>query len=342
MRETRAAVYARVACATQQAKHATMSQLEALRDHAASSGMKIVEEFTDEGYSGLRLDRPGLERIRDLAERLWNGTLESSEAHPVTAQYTEGQEILDGPEEDIGRPGPLGLEHPQADGPPVADVSEPEGVRRADIREEHLAEAGAPVRLPQGPDVDAGAVHVDDEHGEAAVFRHGGVGPGQHEAEVRVAGSAGPDLLPVDHPLGALRGRSGSNAGEVGARSRLAEELAPVVLAGEDAAQEPALLGSGPDGGDRGRHLVDRHEVAPGGGRPGRPQPPVDVGLAFRRHAEPAAAFGEVDPGQSEVELRPQERDVIGGVGIRVLARHSGTPNSGVPIGAAPLVTSTQ
>src|SRR5207247_9909337 len=69
MRETRAAVYARVACAIQQAKHATMSQLEALRDHAASSGMKIVEEFTDEGYSGLRLDRPGLDRIRDLAER---------------------------------------------------------------------------------------------------------------------------------------------------------------------------------------------------------------------------------------------------------------------------------
>ena len=69
MRETRAAVYARVACATQQAKHAAMSQLEALRDHAASSGMKIVEEFTDEGYSGLRLDRPGLDRIRDLAER---------------------------------------------------------------------------------------------------------------------------------------------------------------------------------------------------------------------------------------------------------------------------------
>ena len=46
-----------------------MSQLEALRDHAASSGMKIVEEFTDEGYSGLRLDRPGLDRMRDLAER---------------------------------------------------------------------------------------------------------------------------------------------------------------------------------------------------------------------------------------------------------------------------------
>jgi alkyl sulfatase BDS1-like metallo-beta-lactamase superfamily hydrolase len=34
--------------------------------------------------------------IRDLSERLWTGTLESSDAHPVTAQYREGDEILDG------------------------------------------------------------------------------------------------------------------------------------------------------------------------------------------------------------------------------------------------------
>lgn len=65
----RAAIYARVACATQQTKHAIVSQLEALKDHAASNGMKIIEEFTDEGYSGRRLDRPGLDRVRDLAER---------------------------------------------------------------------------------------------------------------------------------------------------------------------------------------------------------------------------------------------------------------------------------
>ena len=50
-------------------KLAIASRLEALRDQAASSGMKIIEEFTDEGYSGLRLDRPGLDRMRDLAER---------------------------------------------------------------------------------------------------------------------------------------------------------------------------------------------------------------------------------------------------------------------------------
>src|SRR5207247_11429661 len=44
-----------------------VSQLEALRDHAANRGMKIIEEFTDAESSGLRLERPGLERMRDLA-----------------------------------------------------------------------------------------------------------------------------------------------------------------------------------------------------------------------------------------------------------------------------------
>lgn len=69
MQEIRAALYARVASKTPQTKHAMLSQLEALRDHASGSGMKIIEEFTDEGYSGLRLDRPGLDRMRDLAEQ---------------------------------------------------------------------------------------------------------------------------------------------------------------------------------------------------------------------------------------------------------------------------------
>ena len=37
-----------------------------------------------------------MSKIRDLAERLWTGTLEASEVHPVTARYPEGDEILDG------------------------------------------------------------------------------------------------------------------------------------------------------------------------------------------------------------------------------------------------------
>src|SRR5207249_10427951 len=45
------------------------SQLESLKDHASRSGMTIIEEFTDEGYSGLRLDRPGLDQMRELAKQ---------------------------------------------------------------------------------------------------------------------------------------------------------------------------------------------------------------------------------------------------------------------------------
>jgi alkyl sulfatase BDS1-like metallo-beta-lactamase superfamily hydrolase len=37
-----------------------------------------------------------MSKIRDLAEKLWTGTLSSGEAHPVTEQYRVGDEILDG------------------------------------------------------------------------------------------------------------------------------------------------------------------------------------------------------------------------------------------------------
>jgi len=65
----RAAIYARVSSERQEKEHTIGSQLEALRNYAAQHGMNIVEEFTDEGYSGARLDRPALDRMRDLAER---------------------------------------------------------------------------------------------------------------------------------------------------------------------------------------------------------------------------------------------------------------------------------
>jgi site-specific DNA recombinase len=64
----RAAIYARVSSEKQEKEHTVGSQLEALRNYAAQHGMNIVEEFTDEGYSGARLDRPALDRMRDRAE----------------------------------------------------------------------------------------------------------------------------------------------------------------------------------------------------------------------------------------------------------------------------------
>src|SRR5215471_13492464 len=65
----RAAIYARVSSERQEKEHTIGSQVEALRAYAAKNGMEVIEEFTDEGYSGARLDRPALDRMRDLAER---------------------------------------------------------------------------------------------------------------------------------------------------------------------------------------------------------------------------------------------------------------------------------
>jgi site-specific DNA recombinase len=65
----RAAIYARTACVPQRPNLAIGVQLEALRADAARRGISIIAEFTDEGLSGLRRDRPGLDRMRDLAER---------------------------------------------------------------------------------------------------------------------------------------------------------------------------------------------------------------------------------------------------------------------------------
>jgi len=64
----RTALYARVSSQRQEREKTIGSQLEALRRYASDNALELVEEFTDEGYSGARLDRPGLDRMRDQAE----------------------------------------------------------------------------------------------------------------------------------------------------------------------------------------------------------------------------------------------------------------------------------
>jgi site-specific DNA recombinase len=63
-----AALYARVSTEKQEKEETIASQLAALRQAAAQAGYYLPPEFQfkDEGYSGARLDRPGLERLRDL------------------------------------------------------------------------------------------------------------------------------------------------------------------------------------------------------------------------------------------------------------------------------------
>src|SRR3954452_25589472 len=72
----RVALYARVSTESQQARGTIGSQLAVLRDRIGAEGDEVVAEFCDDGHSGARLDRPGLDALRDAAEaglieRVW-------------------------------------------------------------------------------------------------------------------------------------------------------------------------------------------------------------------------------------------------------------------------------
>ena len=64
----RVGLYARVSTERQHERGTIGSQLEALRAAADADGHEVIEEFIDNGYSGARLDRPALDRLRDAAE----------------------------------------------------------------------------------------------------------------------------------------------------------------------------------------------------------------------------------------------------------------------------------
>ena len=73
----RAALYARVSTERQERFQTIDSQLAALRDWAATGGHEISDDFVfrDEGYSGSRLDPPGLDALRDAVR---DGVVEKS------------------------------------------------------------------------------------------------------------------------------------------------------------------------------------------------------------------------------------------------------------------------
>src|SRR5215203_3690341 len=63
----RAILYARVSTDEQaRSGYSLAQQLEALREHAAREGYEVIEEVQDPGQSGASLERPGMDRVRDL------------------------------------------------------------------------------------------------------------------------------------------------------------------------------------------------------------------------------------------------------------------------------------
>jgi hypothetical protein len=63
----RAILYARVSTDEQARTGSSLAQqLEALREYADREGLQILEEIEDPGQSGASLERPGMDRVRDL------------------------------------------------------------------------------------------------------------------------------------------------------------------------------------------------------------------------------------------------------------------------------------
>jgi len=64
----RVALYARVSTDRQQERGTIASQLQALHAAADAWGDRVAAEFSDDGHSGTRLDRPALDSLRDGAQ----------------------------------------------------------------------------------------------------------------------------------------------------------------------------------------------------------------------------------------------------------------------------------
>ena len=64
-----AAIYTRVSSERQREAHTIASQTAALIEWATKLDIEVPRDwiFEDDGYSGATLERPGLERVRDLA-----------------------------------------------------------------------------------------------------------------------------------------------------------------------------------------------------------------------------------------------------------------------------------
>src|SRR6266851_6725063 len=67
-----AAIYARVSSEQQREANTIASQTASLIEFAKNHDLEVPKEwvFEDDGYSGATLERPGLERVRDLAARV--------------------------------------------------------------------------------------------------------------------------------------------------------------------------------------------------------------------------------------------------------------------------------
>src|SRR5688572_26915894 len=93
----RAILYARVSTAEQaRSGYSLAQQLEALRAHCELEEYEVLEEVSDPGQSGASLERPGMDRVRDLVAAdgvsllCWRRTGTVSPGSPPTTTCSRG------------------------------------------------------------------------------------------------------------------------------------------------------------------------------------------------------------------------------------------------------------
>src|SRR5260370_21221942 len=110
------------------------------------------------------------------------------------------------------------------------------------VREEHLVERRVTVHLLERLYVDARLFDVDHKIRQPFVLWRVPIGACEQETVVGMMRTRGPYFLSVDDPMVTVPIRACGRASEVGAASGLAEQLAPGVFSGENAAQEILFL----------------------------------------------------------------------------------------------------
>jgi site-specific DNA recombinase len=183
----KAAIYARVSTERQAGRGTIGSQIEALRTPVAAAGHEIAGEYRDDGHSGARLDRPGLDALRDAAEAGLFEVVYCLSPDRLARSYAYQVLILD----ELGR---LGVTVAFTDAPGLDDqdpqaklLTQVQGViaeyERAKIGERYRrgklfrSRAGEVIsrkapygyrRIPRGP---GGPAHLEIYEPEAAVAR---------------------------------------------------------------------------------------------------------------------------------------------------------------------------
>ncbi len=198
------------------------------------------------------------------------------------------------------------------DVPAVALPADDVLVRDPGLLDEQLVELRLAGDLAQRPDLDGVLLHVHQEVGEALVARRVLVRARDEHAPLGVVRERRPDLLARDDPLVAVAHRARLERGEVGARLRLGEALAPDLVGAQDRLEVAPLLLLGPVRDDgRPAHGEPEHVRGARRLRPGellvvdgllderRPAPAV---LLRPRHAGPVVVVQAPLPRPPELE----------------------------------------